>query len=74
VWAQAVPALKDAAISGGHINLADADVIAYQAVIPGTITLGEYANSSFQTLTAFVDCFLSFRKRRKQLDRASREV
>lgn len=74
VWGQAIASLADSVISGGKINLANANVIAYQAVIPGTITLGEYANSSFQALTTFKDCFISFRKRRKQLDRASKEV
>jgi len=75
-FGEAVPALADAVIAGGTIDLSDADVAAFVTAMgaaSGTAT-SQATNNSFQDLTSLVDAFLSFRKRRKQLLRSSFEV
>jgi len=75
-FGEAVPALADAVITGGTIDLADTDVAAFVTAMgaaSGTAT-SQATNNSFQDLTSLVDAFLSFRKRRKQLLRSSFEV
>jgi len=75
-FGEAVPSLSDGVIVGGTINLADTDVAAFVTAMgaaSGTAA-SQPTNNSFQDLTALVDAFLSFRKRRKQLLRSSFEV
>jgi hypothetical protein len=68
------PSLADSVISGGTVNLADSDVIAFVAACHASITGGGVpTNTARQTLTSLRDAFISFRKHRKQLTRSSFE-
>ena len=69
-----LPGLKNAAIVGGKINLADTAVAALIAFIKASGTSGTWANFAFQTLVDVLDAILSFRKHRKSLSRTSFEL
>lgn len=73
-WGVMIPAFKDAGISAGHINLSDSDVSAFLTAIqpPG----GDYTPTDRNWLAtgALKDAFLSTRKHRRALKRASYEV
>jgi hypothetical protein len=73
-FGEPVPALANSKISSGAINLADADVAAFVTAMHTATANSEPTNNSFQVLTALTDAFLSFRKRRKQLLRATYEL
>lgn len=72
----AAPGLADSVISGGRIDLTeDGPVDVWLDILEGSITGGGvYTNTAQQAITGLKDAFLSFRKRRKQLDRSSREL
>jgi hypothetical protein len=73
-FGEIAPSLADSVISGGTINLADSDVMAFVAACTASITGGGvHTNTARQTLTSLRDAFLSFRKHRKQLTRSSFE-
>lgn len=72
-YGQALPALLSAAIVGGKIDLTNTDVKAWFDALYGSHTLYAFTNNAFQTLVALVDAFRSYRKRRKQLYRATVE-
>jgi len=74
VWADVVPAIKDAAIVAGHINLSDADIAALLTALETSPGDFEQTNRDWLAATSFTDCFLSTRKHRRQLKRASYEV
>jgi len=74
IWGEPVPALLNSKISGGRINDADTDIVAWTTNLLGSVTTGHYTNNSFQHLAAVRDTFISFRKHRKQLTRESFET
>jgi hypothetical protein len=73
-FGEAVPAVADANISGGKINLTAGQpvplLVTFLTTASATLA---WANSNQQTLVALVDAVLSFRKRRRQLSRSSFE-
>jgi hypothetical protein len=73
-WGEAIPGLDDAVISGGKLDLANAAVIAFNAVLTGALAGGTYTNPYLQAIVAVKDALLSFRERRKQLQRSSGEL
>jgi hypothetical protein len=73
----AVAGLSDAVISAGTILIPEDGVVDVWLDIleeTGSATLPQYVNTAYQALVALVDAFISFRKRRKQLSRSSREL
>lgn len=73
-WGFAIAALKNAAISGGKINLANADISALTTALLAAVAGGTYTNNTFQVLSALSDAFIAFRKRRRQQRSKSYEV
>jgi hypothetical protein len=76
IYGIAVPSIADSKITGGVINLADTDVAAFVTSLSaasGTST-SEPTSNQFLVLNGLRDAFLSFRKRRKQLERSSYEL
>lgn len=73
-YGEAVPSIADAVIASGRIDLTDANVANFFTALHTATANTEPTNNSFQALTAESDAFLSFRKRRKQLDRSSFET
>jgi hypothetical protein len=70
---QVLASFASSKLSAGKINLADTDVAAFITVLTSAALSGWYANQTSQQLNALLDAFLSFRKRRRQLDRSSFE-
>lgn len=72
----AVAGLADAVIEAGRILLTEDGVVdTWLDIIEAAITGGGvYTNQAQQAVTTLADAFLSFRKRRKQLSRSSREL
>jgi hypothetical protein len=68
-WGLAVPALNNDVLIGNRIDLANVDVAALITDFSG----GEFTNDHYQGLTTLADAFISFRKDRKQRQRASFE-
>lgn len=68
-----LPAIDNSKLDGNKIDLTDSDVTAFIGSLVGTFTGGRFANTATFALVALVDAILSFRKRRKQLSRASFE-
>jgi hypothetical protein len=76
-WGATIPALSNGAtvLSGDRIVLTGADPVGLLVTLLTTVgTLIVWANAHQQQLTAFKDALVSFRKRRKQLQRSSFEV
>jgi hypothetical protein len=71
----ALAGLAESAIVGGKIDLTEGGPVDLWAdsLVAAITGGGVYTNTATQTLTALVDAFLSFRKRRR-LDRTSREL
>jgi hypothetical protein len=65
-----VPALSQTKVVSGKIDLADAAVAALIAGLKGAIAIGHWVNTAEQSLVALVDALVSFRKRRRQLERS----
>lgn len=74
LFGEAVPSIADAVLSGGAINLSDADVAAFVAAMTTPTANTEPVSNMYLDLGALHDAFLSFRKRRKQLTRSSYEL
>lgn len=72
-WGEAIPALANATITSGKLDLANAAVIAFNAILTGALAGGNYTNPYLQAITGIKDAILSFRERRKQLQRSSYE-
>lgn len=70
----ALAGLADSVIVGGQIDLTEGQPFDLWAdsILAAITGGGVFTNTATQTLTAFVDAFISFRKRRR-LDRTSRE-
>lgn len=66
-----VPAWQDSLISGGKPIVDSGAGQTWVEAITGTYTGGVITNPTFQIVGALVRAILSFRKRRKQLDRSS---
>jgi hypothetical protein len=66
----AIPAVIDAGVVNGKVDLTNAAIAAMITLLHG----GAYTNLFGQVLTALVDSILSFRKRRKSLERSSYEI
>lgn len=74
-FGQAVPSIADSVLHLGKIDLSNAAVQAFIALLTGGGVLGGgYTNQFTQLVTGFVDAIISFRKRRRQLQRSSFEV
>lgn len=70
-----VPSEANSTISGGKISLGSGSAgAAWQTLLIGAVLGGHYTNATSQDLAAAIDAFLSFRKRRRQLDRSSFEL
>lgn len=72
-WGEAIPALADATITAGKLDLTNAAVIAFNAILTGALAGGNYTNPYLQAISGIKDAILSFRERRKQLQRSSYE-
>lgn len=73
----AVPGLSDDVIVAGAIDLTEdgpVDVWLDLIETAGSASVPQITNSAQQAVTTLSDAFLSFRKRRKQLARSSREL
>ncbi len=68
LWSNPIPA---AITADGKVNSANGAFIAIKNALTAAFTNGNYANNLSQGLATFKDAFLSTRKHRKQLDRAS---
>ena len=66
-----VPAIADTKISGGKINLADSDILAFIAALTAAGTALTPESTSLYTLSALLDALISFRKHRKAESRRS---
>lgn len=73
-FGEAVPSIANAVISGGRIDLADTNVSNFVTAMHTATANTEPTNNTFQALNALADAFISFRKRRRQLERSSLEV
>lgn len=58
-----IPAIANALVTDGRINLASAAIVAFVTALTGGFTGGNYDNAVSQGLTALVDAFLTARKR-----------
>jgi hypothetical protein len=73
----AVPGLSDDVITAGTIDITeDGPVDTWLDLVEsaGSATVPQITNGAQQAVTTLADAFLSFRKRRKQLARSSREL
>ncbi len=73
----AVAGLSDDVIDAGRIIIVEdgvVDVWLDLVETAGSGTLPQYTNNQGQAVTTLADAFISFRKRRKQLSRSSREL
>lgn len=73
----AVPGLADSVIAAGTINLVeDGPVDTWLDIVEaaGSASQPQVTNDAQQAVTTLADAFLSFRKRRRQLARSSREL
>jgi hypothetical protein len=73
----AVPGLADSVIAAGAINITEdgpVDVWLDLVESVGSASVPQITNAAQQAVTTLADAFLSFRKRRKQLTRSSREL
>jgi len=68
-----VPSIKNTVLSGNKVDLTNGAVSTLLDLLTAAFTGGVFANTSQYPLVALVDALLSFRKRRKQLARASFE-
>jgi len=69
-----VPSLANSKISGGKVNLADADVEAFIDIFEAAIGVFTAVTAGYDPLVALLDVALTFRKHRKSLTRSSKEV
>lgn len=72
-WGSAIPSIADAMITNGKINLTNAAIEALVVLITTPTATAAFATPVRTVLHQAVDIFLSFRKRRKQLNRSSFE-
>jgi len=75
-WGMAIPGLSPNVMTGDRIDLGNSGVINLLQVMTGAINSGtavSFTNSHNQPLTTFADALVSFRRDRKQLQRASFE-
>lgn len=71
IFGEPLPSLADSVIVGGQIDLTDTNVNNFYTALHTATANTEPTNNAFQVLTGLKDAFISFRKRRKQLDRSS---
>jgi hypothetical protein len=74
LFGQPVPSISDGVIVGGQIDLTDTNVANFVTALHTATANSEPTSNQFLVLSALNDAFLSFRKRRKQLSRSSREL
>jgi hypothetical protein len=67
-WAATFPSIKNAAISGGKLNMTYAALKAVIDLVQAAATSGTWANFAWSTLVGVADGFLAFRKHRRQVD------
>ena len=76
-WGMAIPGVSPNVMTGDRVDLSNSAVIHLLEIMTGAINSGTsvaFTNSHNQPITAFVDALVSFRKKRKQLQRSSFEV
>jgi len=69
-----VPSIANGVISGGKIDITDADVEAFIDIFEAAIGVFTAVTGGYDPLLSLIDVALTFRKHRKQLTRSSREV
>jgi hypothetical protein len=69
-WALAIPAFSNSKMVGDRIDLTNGAV----TTLLGDMTGGAFTNDHYQAITTFAGALVSFRKKRKQLQRSSFEV
>jgi len=74
LWADVFPAYAESEIVAGHINLSGAGTAVLLTALETTPGDFEQTNREWLAATTFVDAFLSTRKHRRQLKRASFEA
>lgn len=74
IWGDVIPAFADAAIVAGHINLTDTGVATLLTALETTPGNFEQTDRNWLAAVTFKDAFLSTRKHRRALKRASFEV
>jgi len=67
-WAMTLPSIKNAAITGGKLNMTYAALKAVIDLVQAAATSGTWANFAWSTLVGVADGFLAFRKHRRQVD------
>lgn len=73
-YAVAIPAIKEAAIVNGKIDLSNTDVANLITVLTTAGTVITAVSTAIKTLVALIDALISFRKHRKAESRRSFEV
>jgi len=66
-----IPNLKNAELSGGRVDLANADIAALTAFVTAPTTYGNISNTAGQVADGVIDAFQSDRKHRRQLHNKS---
>lgn len=66
-----VPGIADSKLSGGKINLSDADILAFITALTVAGTALTPESTSLYTLVALLDALITFRKHRKAESRRS---
>jgi hypothetical protein len=74
LFGEAVPSISDSVIVSGRIDLTDTNVSSFYTAMSTATANTEPTNNQFLVLDALHSAFLSFRKRRRSLDRVSYEV
>lgn len=69
----AIPAISNSVITAGKIVLGSGNVQTLTNLLLAAVAGGNYSNTSFQVLKTVADALISFRERRKQLQRSSFE-
>lgn len=73
-YALAVPAISDGEMVGDRLTLGAGGIAVLIAVLTTVYTALVWCNDHSQEITKFVDALVSFRKKRKQLQRSSFEA
>jgi len=62
-----IPNLKNSELTGGRVDLTDADIAALTAFVTAATTYGNITNTAGQVASGVIDAFQSDRKHRRQL-------
>lgn len=74
LYGEAVASLSDSVISGSHIDLSNSDIVTFLGVmVPSSPVTSTPTTNQFLVLEDLQSALISFRKRRRSLDRVSYE-